>query len=106
MKSTFIYTIKRVRGVWAAEFGWFGRCFTQPKHLAKNRLNHMLYHSTSWTHMDAALLKDPNVMLLPHCGTMTIEMSRAMELYTIANIKSAVESCKVSSLVPEQHGRG
>jgi hypothetical protein len=27
--------IKQVRGVWAAEFGWFGRCFTQPEHHAK-----------------------------------------------------------------------
>jgi hypothetical protein len=27
--------LKQCRGVWAAEFGWFGRCFTQPEHHAK-----------------------------------------------------------------------
>jgi hypothetical protein len=32
--TTSLYKLKRVRGVSAADFGWFGRCFTLPEHLA------------------------------------------------------------------------
>lgn len=52
------------------------------------------------------LVSNPNVMLLPHCGTMTVETWHAMEAYTIANVRKAVESGTVNSLVPEQAGKG
>jgi hypothetical protein len=39
------YTIKQVLGIWAAESSSFRRCFTQPGHLAKGNLNHVLLPS-------------------------------------------------------------
>jgi len=49
-------------------------------------------------------VKNPNVILLPHCGTMTFETNQAMEAFTIANVKRAVLEGKVKGLVPEQAG--
>lgn len=48
------------------------------------------------------LLKNPNVMLLPHLGTYTVETMQKMEAWTIGNLKSAVQSQKLLSPVPEQ----
>ena len=48
------------------------------------------------------LLKNPNVMLLPHLGTYTVETMQKMEAWTIGNLKSAVQSKKLLSPVPEQ----
>jgi len=48
------------------------------------------------------LLENPNVMLLPHLGTYTVETMQKMEAWTIRNLKSAVQSAKLLSPVPEQ----
>jgi glyoxylate reductase len=52
------------------------------------------------------LVKNPNVILLPHCGTMTVETNLAMESFTVANVKRAVLEGKLKGLVPEQVGMG
>jgi glyoxylate reductase len=54
----------------------------------------------------AGLVKNPNVLLLPHCGTMTSETQKAMETYTIENVRAAVEKGKLNAIVPEQEGLG
>lgn len=48
------------------------------------------------------LLANPNVMLLPHLGTYTVETMEKMEEWTIGNIRSAIETSRLISLVPEQ----
>lgn len=48
------------------------------------------------------LLKNPNVVLLPHLGTYTVETMQKMEAWTISNLKSAVQSQTLLSPVPEQ----
>jgi D-3-phosphoglycerate dehydrogenase len=48
------------------------------------------------------LLKNPNVMLLPHLGTYTVETMQKMEAWTIGNLKSAVQAQTLLSPVPEQ----
>lgn len=48
------------------------------------------------------LLKNPNVMLLPHLGTYTVETMEKMEAWTLENIGSAIAEGKLLSIVPEQ----
>ena len=48
------------------------------------------------------LLKNPNVMLLPHLGTYTVETMQKMEAWTVGNLKSAVQFQRLLSPVPEQ----
>ncbi|KAL8705888.1 MAG: hypothetical protein Q9201_001036 [Fulgogasparrea decipioides] len=48
------------------------------------------------------LVNNPKVMLLPHMGTWTKETQTEMELWTIANVRSALESGVLKSQVPEQ----
>ncbi|KAJ5169576.1 D-isomer specific 2-hydroxyacid dehydrogenase NAD-binding [Penicillium coprophilum] len=48
------------------------------------------------------LLSNQNVILVPHMGTWTIETIRAMEEWTIGNIRMALEVGKLKSPVPEQ----
>lgn len=48
------------------------------------------------------LLHNPNVMLLPHMGTWSIETQAAMEEKTISNLRSALERGVLRNLVPEQ----
>jgi glyoxylate reductase len=48
------------------------------------------------------LLANPNVMLLPHMGTYTVETMEKMEEWTIGNIRSAIETGRLVSPVPEQ----
>ena len=48
------------------------------------------------------LIDNPNVMLLPHMGTYTIETMTAMEEWAISNVRSAVEKGQLESPVPEQ----
>jgi len=48
------------------------------------------------------LLRNPNVMLLPHMGTWTVETQTAMEEWTIENIRLALETGKLKSPVLEQ----
>jgi glyoxylate reductase len=50
------------------------------------------------------LLGNPNVMLLPHMGTYTVETMQKMEEWTIGNIRSAVETGRLVSPVVEQEG--
>ncbi|KAL1585288.1 hypothetical protein WHR41_05903 [Cladosporium halotolerans] len=48
------------------------------------------------------LLKNPNTMLIPHMGTYTVETMEKMEEWCIGNVKSAIETGKLVSPVPEQ----
>lgn len=48
------------------------------------------------------LLNNPNVMLLPHMGTYTVETMEKMEEWCISNVRSALESGALRSPVPEQ----
>lgn len=48
------------------------------------------------------LLANPNVLLVPHMGTWTVETQTKMEEWAIDNVKMAVESGKLKSIVPEQ----
>lgn len=48
------------------------------------------------------LLKSDNVVLLPHIGTATKETQKAMELLVLENIKSALQTGTLITLVPEQ----
>ena len=48
------------------------------------------------------LVDNPHVTLLPHMGTWTVETQTEMELWNIANIRSALETGKLKSPVPEQ----
>ncbi|OOF92668.1 hypothetical protein ASPCADRAFT_209914 [Aspergillus carbonarius ITEM 5010] len=52
--------------------------------------------------IEPGLVNNPRVMLLPHIGTMTYETQRDMELLVLNNIRSAVETGKMITLVPEQ----
>jgi len=48
------------------------------------------------------LLDNPRVLLVPHMGTWTIETSVKMEEWAISNVRSAIESERLRSIVPEQ----
>ncbi|EMD00911.1 hypothetical protein BAUCODRAFT_29293 [Baudoinia panamericana UAMH 10762] len=48
------------------------------------------------------LVDNPHVMLLPHMGTWTVETQTAMERFCVENIRSALETGKLKSPVPEQ----
>ena len=48
------------------------------------------------------LVKNPNVLLVPHMGTWSVETQTKMEEWCIGNVRSAVESGKLKSPVPEQ----
>ncbi|PGH01763.1 D-3-phosphoglycerate dehydrogenase [Blastomyces parvus] len=48
------------------------------------------------------LLRNPNVMLVPHMGTYTVETQTAMEEWAIDNVRLAIEKGKLKSPVPEQ----
>ena len=48
------------------------------------------------------LIKNRHVMLVPHMGTWTFETQKAMEEWCIDNVRSAVETGKLKSPVPEQ----
>lgn len=50
------------------------------------------------------LLRNPNVILVPHMGTWTVETQLAMEEWAIDNVRRAVETGKLKSPVPEQAG--
>ncbi|PYI08076.1 hypothetical protein BO78DRAFT_395951 [Aspergillus sclerotiicarbonarius CBS 121057] len=52
--------------------------------------------------IEPELVDNPRVMLLPHIGTMTYETQREMELLVLNNLRSAVETGKMVTLVPEQ----
>ncbi|KAL1957824.1 hypothetical protein VTO42DRAFT_5542 [Malbranchea cinnamomea] len=48
------------------------------------------------------LIRNPNVMLVPHMGTWTVETQTAMEEWAIDNVRRALETGKLKSPVPEQ----
>ena len=48
------------------------------------------------------LINNENVLLLPHMGTATFETQENMELFVIDNVRSALETGKLVSPVPEQ----
>lgn len=48
------------------------------------------------------LIDNPHVMLLPHMGTWSVETQTEMEEWCIGNIRSAIETGKLKSPVPEQ----
>ena len=48
------------------------------------------------------LIGNPNVMLLPHMGTWTVETQTKMEVWSIENAKMALEKGKLKSPVSEQ----
>ncbi|KAI9748059.1 MAG: hypothetical protein M4579_007322 [Chaenotheca gracillima] len=48
------------------------------------------------------LVANPHVLLVPHMGTWTVETARAMEVWNISNVRSALETGKLRSPVGEQ----
>ncbi|KKK20594.1 hypothetical protein P175DRAFT_0474799 [Aspergillus ochraceoroseus IBT 24754] len=52
--------------------------------------------------VEAGLLNNPKVMLLPHIGTMTLETQKEMELLVLKNLWSAVQKGELITQVPEQ----
>ncbi|KAF7118175.1 hypothetical protein CNMCM5793_007576 [Aspergillus hiratsukae] len=48
------------------------------------------------------LIRNPNVLLVPHMGTWTVETQTAMEEWAIENVRLAIETGKLKSPVPEQ----
>jgi lactate dehydrogenase-like 2-hydroxyacid dehydrogenase len=48
------------------------------------------------------LLANPNVFLVPHMGTWTVETQTKMEAWTISNVRLALTEGKLRSIVPEQ----
>ncbi|CAP61230.1 uncharacterized protein PODANS_3_1850 [Podospora anserina S mat+] len=48
------------------------------------------------------LLAKPRVLLVPHMGTFTVETETKMEEWAISNVRMAVESGRLRSIVPEQ----
>ncbi|WEW60725.1 glyoxylate reductase [Emydomyces testavorans] len=48
------------------------------------------------------LLRNPNVMLVPHMGTWSVETQTAMEEWAIDNVRQVLETGKLKSPVPEQ----
>lgn len=50
------------------------------------------------------LLANPRVVLVPHMGTYTVETTARMEAWTISNVRSALETGELVSIVPEQRG--
>ncbi|KAH7356379.1 putative hydroxyisocaproate dehydrogenase [Rhexocercosporidium sp. MPI-PUGE-AT-0058] len=51
------------------------------------------------------LLKNPNVVLLPHIGTATMETQKNMELLVLDNIESAVKKGTLITQVSEQESK-
>ncbi|KAK5988953.1 Putative 2-hydroxyacid dehydrogenase UNK4.10 [Cladobotryum mycophilum] len=48
------------------------------------------------------LVSNPNVLLVPHMGTWTVETQTKMEEWAISNVRMAVSEGKLKSIVPEQ----
>ncbi|EEA20339.1 glyoxylate reductase [Talaromyces marneffei ATCC 18224] len=48
------------------------------------------------------LLRNPNVMLVPHMGTWSYETQTEMEEWAIGNVRQAIEKGTLKSIVPEQ----
>ncbi|KAK9324159.1 D-isomer specific 2-hydroxyacid dehydrogenase [Lipomyces orientalis] len=50
------------------------------------------------------LMANEKVILLPHMGTLTYETQKKMEIQVLDNIRSAVTTAKLNTIVPEQAG--
>ncbi|KAF4782173.1 D-isomer specific 2-hydroxyacid dehydrogenase [Colletotrichum scovillei] len=50
------------------------------------------------------LLANPNVLIVPHMGTWTLETTVKMEKWAIGNVRRAVTEAKLDSVVVEQKG--
>lgn len=48
------------------------------------------------------LIKNENVMLMPHMGTYTVETQTAMEQWNVSNVRMALEEGRLRSPVGEQ----
>ncbi|TDZ20855.1 putative 2-hydroxyacid dehydrogenase [Colletotrichum orbiculare MAFF 240422] len=48
------------------------------------------------------LIANPNVLIIPHMGTWTIETSIKMEEWAVGNVRSAIDEGRLNSVVPEQ----
>lgn len=48
------------------------------------------------------LLENPNVLLVPHMGTWTVETETKMEEWAMDNVRRALEEGRLKSIVPEQ----
>jgi len=48
------------------------------------------------------LISNPHVLLVPHMGTWTVETQTTMESINIANVRSALETGYLNTIVPEQ----
>lgn len=48
------------------------------------------------------LVKNDNVLLVPHMGTWTEETMEKMERWAVGNVSKAVREGKLKSIVPEQ----
>ncbi|KAG7749477.1 hypothetical protein KL912_001478 [Ogataea haglerorum] len=51
------------------------------------------------------LIRQPNVVSLPHMGTHTVETMKAMEEFVVQNVAAFVDQGKVLSIVPELKGK-
>lgn len=51
------------------------------------------------------LIANPNVLLVPHLGTHTLETQTKMEEWAISNVYMAVREGKLKSIVPEQKSK-
>jgi glyoxylate reductase len=51
--------------------------------------------------INPGLISNPRVMLVPHLGTWTVETQTKMEEWTISNVKMAVQTQKLRSIIPE-----
>lgn len=52
--------------------------------------------------INAGLVKNANVFLLPHIGTATYETQKEMELLVLENLRAAVSAGKLVTPIPEQ----
>ena len=50
------------------------------------------------------LVKNNNVLLLPHMGTYSFETAEGMEKWNIKNVRMAITEGRLASRVPEQQG--
>jgi glyoxylate reductase len=48
------------------------------------------------------LISNESVLLVPHMGTWTVETETKMEEWAISNVRLALETGKLKSIVPEQ----
>ena len=55
--------------------------------------------------VEAGLLKNERIVLLPHIGTNTVETQREMELLVLENLETGVDKGELVTPIPEQKGK-